>query len=819
MSTLFKIDAVLGAWLDRLEIGMAGSEPLLRRGREALGRGEPLKARTMAHEILARSPSSPVGLALLADACDAASLTPELADTLEELVKRVPPSPALFLRLGETRADAAAAREAFQKAYRFGSLREREQAVLALADLDLADREPTRADVWLDRLLDDRSPRAALRRVESAVLRRDRAQAKRYLGYLADEAADGRLALARGGAMDLLGDAAAIPILLRALLLDQKGAALALARSLREGTAPDQIARIERVVTAPDASLRAALARARGDYRAAISGLREAASAGDLDARDLFVRASIDARDLEAAAQGAALLPPEDPLARALPLLLGASSDAEGMATLLALAPAELRGWANERAAALIAFWIPKEGAANWTILLERLDEAASTLRDFDELAALAELAKSLTLPLRVAVVGEFNAGKSTFLNALAGEPLSPMGILPTTATVFHFRFGSDRMARLRRLDRTERFVRLEGLKEALGEEDSLHDVTVFLPLPELRSIELMDTPGFNAPVPEHRARAKSALDHADALIWLLDGAQPLKHSEREELEALRALPIQFIVNKADRLKPEGLEEVLRTTSAELAALGFSPMAPLFSVASKSALCAREKADSEALGTSGWRRVEAFVGEVLVPRRESLKERALRREARAIATRLLTRAEKAFAKEQEDHERRSNKGREREELRDKVASELGAHAASVAKALSGPARACQTELDAVPREGQDTPDDPLDRYRIERIEKHLLTPLERSLRAIAPLPEGLELALRAALMQVGWNVPAEIARLSGTGLRLLLDAMSEPATAREPSRAETLSRELRMLANALGAEDSPAPATPAPVFG
>lgn len=32
-----------------------------------------------------------------------------------------------------------------------------------------------------------------------------------------------------------------------------------------------------------------------------------------------------------------------------------------------------------------------------------------------------------------VAIIGEFNAGKSSFVNALIGEKLLPMGITPTT--------------------------------------------------------------------------------------------------------------------------------------------------------------------------------------------------------------------------------------------------------------------------------------------------------------------------------------------------------------------------------------------------
>src|SRR6476620_10518586 len=41
-----------------------------------------------------------------------------------------------------------------------------------------------------------------------------------------------------------------------------------------------------------------------------------------------------------------------------------------------------------------------------------------------------------------VVVLGEFNHGKSTFINALLGTPLLPTGITPTTALLAHVTHG-----------------------------------------------------------------------------------------------------------------------------------------------------------------------------------------------------------------------------------------------------------------------------------------------------------------------------------------------------------------------------------------
>src|SRR4051812_28780153 len=46
-------------------------------------------------------------------------------------------------------------------------------------------------------------------------------------------------------------------------------------------------------------------------------------------------------------------------------------------------------------------------------------------------------------------VLGEFNHGKSTFINALLGESVLPTGITPTTAVLCHLHAGKQRKAEI----------------------------------------------------------------------------------------------------------------------------------------------------------------------------------------------------------------------------------------------------------------------------------------------------------------------------------------------------------------------------------
>jgi len=135
-------------------------------------------------------------------------------------------------------------------------------------------------------------------------------------------------------------------------------------------------------------------------------------------------------------------------------------------------------------------------------------------------------------------VLGEFNHGKSTFVNALLGQALLPVGITPTTATINHIVWGEEPKARavLRDggtvdVDPTQLadYVTLDGARS-----EGIRFVELSYPAEILRNkVTLVDTPGVND-INEARADITySYIPRADAVIFLLDSTQVLKRSER----------------------------------------------------------------------------------------------------------------------------------------------------------------------------------------------------------------------------------------------------------------------------------------------
>ena len=134
---------VIGRWIGKVEIVLAGADDDLREGEEALSSGDPMRARAAAHRVLGRAPDSPIGLALLADACEAAHLDAELALTLEELARRAPSRAEVWVRLARARqatgSNADEVRDALGQALAVAESGSdaRRDALLLLADVDL----------------------------------------------------------------------------------------------------------------------------------------------------------------------------------------------------------------------------------------------------------------------------------------------------------------------------------------------------------------------------------------------------------------------------------------------------------------------------------------------------------------------------------------------------------------------------------------------------------------------------------------------------------------------------------------------------------
>lgn len=190
--------------------------------------------------------------------------------------------------------------------------------------------------------------------------------------------------------------------------------------------------------------------------------------------------------------------------------------------------------------------------------LLEYLGKD-SRLSDF--LPPAQKLHAAINSPLSLAIVGEFNAGKSTIVNTLIGEDVFPIGVLPTTAHTGILRWGPRKAARVVYEDghRVEQSLS-EAKKTMKTDADKIERLEFTHPHPDLRLVHYWDTPGFNALEERHEEVASEALEQAEAILWVMDAGQVLSQTEFDKLENLSSgvERVVVVINKIDRLGPPG---------------------------------------------------------------------------------------------------------------------------------------------------------------------------------------------------------------------------------------------------------------------
>src|SRR5919107_1501030 len=234
--------------------------------------------------------------------------------------------------------------------------------------------------------------------------------------------------------------------------------------------------------------------------------------------------------------------------------------------------------------------------------LLERFIEF---LKDFGAPSEDAELIRRAHADLEelflLVIVGEFNSGKSAFINALLGAEIAGEGVTPTT----------DRITVLRHSDEPVERARRDGVLEK-GHPNQF-----------LREIAVVDTPGTNAIIRHHEELSRGFVPRSDLVLFVTSAERPLTGSERGYLELIRdwGKKILLVINKADLLGDGGkIEEVRSFVDGGIRqALGLTP--PIFFVsallASKAKAATNTMERDALLQASGFAELEGYVTDLL----------------------------------------------------------------------------------------------------------------------------------------------------------------------------------------------------------
>ena len=235
----------------------------------------------------------------------------------------------------------------------------------------------------------------------------------------------------------------------------------------------------------------------------------------------------------------------------------------------------------------------------------ETLSEIRLALAQIDVpremLATLQDVILQLDELFLMVVVGEFNAGKSALVNALLGEKVLLEGATPTTSRVTLVKWG-------------------ENIAEQVVDENF---AIYTYPLPLLKELNIVDTPGTNAVIRYHERLTEEFVPRSDLVLFTTSADHPLTESERQFLERILAWgkKVVFALNKADIIENQSALEEVRSFVIKHAAMVLKDIPEFFPVSARLAQRALSEPDLEKReqlrSASGIEALEAYINSTL----------------------------------------------------------------------------------------------------------------------------------------------------------------------------------------------------------
>ena len=199
--------------------------------------------------------------------------------------------------------------------------------------------------------------------------------------------------------------------------------------------------------------------------------------------------------------------------------------------------------------------------------------------------------------PFLIVLMGAFNTGKSSIINALLGDQALGVGPTPTTNQIVIIRHGPA-------------FQRV-----MTGETD-----TVFHPSKLLEQVSLVDTPGVDSIFTDHDEMTDRFLHRSDIVLLVMLATQAMSQSSADYLRSLRAYGkrIILVVNQIDLLD-EAERTTLHDFVSQQAKTVLETEPEVWMVSSKLAGQARQSQprDGALWEASGFGQIERFILQAL----------------------------------------------------------------------------------------------------------------------------------------------------------------------------------------------------------
>jgi len=215
-----------------------------------------------------------------------------------------------------------------------------------------------------------------------------------------------------------------------------------------------------------------------------------------------------------------------------------------------------------------------KKPKIDWLKIIKATEETSKLLRKTEKKefsTELIKIKKKITNPIfSIAVVGEFNRGKSTFINNLLGEDLLPTGELPTTALLTKIKYGPTKRIYWFYDGKKQEIDDMQWEKLIADNDGNDPKGVLSIEIPngfmKQSGIQLIDTPGAGDIFGKRAAITTGAIVACDATIVAVSALAPFSLTEKSFVEDsifLKNIPrIALLATRFDQLEEKDRSKV-----------------------------------------------------------------------------------------------------------------------------------------------------------------------------------------------------------------------------------------------------------------
>jgi small GTP-binding protein len=193
----------------------------------------------------------------------------------------------------------------------------------------------------------------------------------------------------------------------------------------------------------------------------------------------------------------------------------------------------------------------------------------------------LQHIIENLQQTLKVFVIGEVKAGKSSLINILVGQQISPTNILEATASLWEIGYGQEDTASIEYhnglsekipFDQVQSVLSITN-QENLEKAKDIAYVKVRTRKHDFRELLLIDSPGLATVTEQNAQLTRNVLEDVDIALWVLNANHLGQTDIMQEVENLAQLgkPIIAVISKIDEVdtSPERLIKYVNRHAGE----------------------------------------------------------------------------------------------------------------------------------------------------------------------------------------------------------------------------------------------------------